>query len=355
MASLQCVLKENGASPELFGFEDILKSIFEAIEKQDLGAISNIAIIAEPFSGRSELLHKISKLCRERDTKVYFNRLVSDDNFLHTLEKSGDIVLIDNCQLLCSRKIGGFEKLDLFLNAVASSNKLFITTWNQFSWNYLRFVYPLESIFPVRIEIPRLGPEELKKMVMDNCEWQMTFAEDVITKNKQCFEFVEYPVVLPIFKKTFKVSVPRIDYFALKCRFQDKIWPSEQKDVTSMEDKVFLRLKDVSEGNPGVAQAIWKKSVSGVDGAIKPEDIIKTQYKIDINYEKAYLLYIIMCMECVSIEELKGIIYPNADVNRSVYDLERIGLISVENGLLSIVPEALHSIESYLKSMRLVW
>ncbi len=355
MASLQCVLKENGASPELFGFEDILKSIFEAIEKQDLGPISNIAIIAEPFSGRSELLHKISEMCHNEDTKIFLSRLVSDDNFLHTLEKSGDIVLVDNCQLLCSRKIGGFEKLDLFLNAVASSNKLFITTWNQLSWNYLRSLYPLESIFPVRIEIPKLGPEELKKMVMDNCEWQMTFADDVITKNEQCFEFVEYPVVLPILKKKIKISVPRIDYFALKCRFQDRIWPSEEKDSTSVEDKVFLRLKDVSEGNPGVAKAIWKRSVPNAEGAIKPGDIIKPQYKINTNYSQAYLLYIIMCMECVSIEELKGIIDPNGNVTRSVYELEKKGLISVENGLLSIVPEALHSIESYLKSMRLVW
>jgi len=104
-----------------------------------------------------------------------------------------------------------------------------------------------------------------------------------------------------------------------------------------------------------VAQAIWKKSIPRSEGAIKPEVIIKPQYKIDINYSQAYLLYIIMCMECVSIEELKGIIDPNGNVTRPVYELEKKGLISIENGLLSIVPEAMHSIESYLKSMRLVW
>jgi len=48
---------------------------------------------------------------------------VSDDNFVDTLEKSGDIVLVDNCQYLFSRKIGGFEKLDIFLNTVASSSR----------------------------------------------------------------------------------------------------------------------------------------------------------------------------------------------------------------------------------------
>ncbi|MDQ1261968.1 MAG: hypothetical protein QG575_1149, partial [Euryarchaeota archaeon] len=188
-----------------------------------------------------------------------------------------------------------------------------------------------------------------------NCEWQMTFAEDVTLKNDQCFEFSEFPIVLPILKRTFRIPIPWIDYFALKCLFQAKIWPSDQKDATSVEDRVFLRLKDVSEGNPGVAQAIWKMSVPNAKGAIKPEDIIKPQYKIDINYGQAYLLYIILCRECVTIEELKGIIDPNTNVIRSVYDLERSGLISVDKQLLSIRPEALHSIESYLKSMRLVW
>jgi len=121
-----------------------------------------------------------------------------------------------------------------------------------------------------------------------------------------------------------------------------------------VEDRVFQRLKDVSEGKPGVSRLSGKGAFTALKVAIKPEDIIKPQYKIEINYGQAYLLYIIMCMECISIEELKGI-DPNANVNRSVYDLERNGLISVENGLLSIVPEALHSIESYLKSMRLMW
>ncbi len=354
MVSPQCVLTESGYSPELFGFEEILKNIEETIEKPDFGPRSNIAIIAEPFSGRSELLYKISELHRDRETNILFSRLVSDENFLHTLEKSGDIVLVDNCQFLCSRKIGGFEKLDIFLDAVASSNKLFITTWNQFSWNYLRFFYPLESIFAVRIELPRLGPEELKKMVMATCEWQITFAEEEKTKKEKWLEFSEFPVDLAPFKRTLRVPVPRIDYSVLKSRFPAKIWSSEQKDGTSAEDKVFQRLKDASEGNPGVAKAIWKKSVPNAEGAIKPGDVTKPQYKIDLNYDQAFLLYTILCMESVSIEELKGIIDPNTNVNRFVQDLERTGLISVENETLSIMPMALHSIESYLKNMQLV-
>jgi hypothetical protein len=354
MASPQCVLKESDYSPELFGFEEILKNIEDAIKKPDSATRSNIAIIAEPFSGRSELLYKISEMCLERESKIFFSRLVSDENFLHILEKSGDIVLVDNCQLLYSRKIRGFDKLDLFLNTVVSSNKLFITTWNQFSWNYMRFIFPLERIFPIRVELPRLGPDELKKMIKAEREWKITFAEEQVAEKEEWLEFTEFSVEMKLINRTLRIPTPKIDYSALKSRFPSKIRHSEKKDETSMEDKVFQRLKDASEGNPGVAKAIWKKSVLKAEGAIKQGDIIKPQYTIDLNYDRAFLLYTILCMECVSIEELNGIIDTNANLNRFVHDLERTGLISIENELLSIMPEALHSIENYLKSMQLV-
>jgi hypothetical protein len=355
MASPQCAIKERGYSPELFGFDEILKSIEEEIEKLDSGPRSNIAIISEPFSGRSELLYKISKLCGKRKSKIFFNRLVNDENFLHILEKSGDIVLVDNCHFLYSRRIGGFERLDLFLNTVASSEKLFITTWNQFSWNYLRFIFPLERIFPVRIELPRLGPEEIKKMVMTGWRGQMTFAEEEVTKKEEWLESSEFSADIKPLKRTLRISLPRIDYLVLKSRILEKIRPAEQKGEISVEDKVFRRLRDVSEGNPGAAIAIWNRSVPTAEGAIKPADIIKPQYEIDLSYDQAFILSVILSMECVCIQELKGIIDPNANLNRFIHELERIGLISVDNELLSIVPEALHSVESYLKSVLLVW
>lgn len=354
MASLQCVTRESGYSPELFGYEEILRTIVNEVEKPDSAPRPNIAIIAEPFSGRSALLHKISERCQAREFTIIFNHLTSDENLLHGIEKSKDIVLVDNCQLLFSRKIGGFEMLDLFLDTAASSDKLFITTWNQFSWNYLRFLYPLESIFSTRIELPRLGPEELKKMIMGNCEWQMTFAEEEQSNKRKLLEFLEYSIDLHFFKRNFKVQIPKVNYSVLKSNFLGKKGHSEPENKTSVEDKVFQHLKDASEGNPGVAKEIWRRSIHRGEGAIKPGDITKPQYKIDLNFDEAFLLYVILCMECVSVEELKDITNHNANVNRLAQDLKKIGLISVESELLSIMPEALHSIESYLKSMRLV-
>jgi len=355
MASPQCVIKESGYSPELFGFEGVLKSVEEVIDKAGSGARSNIAVIAEPFSGRSELLYKIAELCGERESKIFLSRQVSDDTFFDTLRTSGDIVLVDNCHLLYSRRIGGFKRLDRFLNAASSSEKLFITTWNQYSWSFLRFVFPLEKVFPVRIDLPRLGAEELKKMIMANCEWQMTFAEEETGKKEEWLELSEFPVSLGPLKRTLQVPLPRIDYFRLKSRIVEKVRPAQQKtEEASVEDRVFQRLRDSSDGNPGVAKAIWKRSVPKAEGAIKPGDIIKPQYKIDLSYDQAFLLYSVLCMECVGIEELKGIIDAGTDVERFVHELDRMELILTEGGLLSIAPEALHSIESYLKSVRLV-
>jgi hypothetical protein len=352
MALPQYVIKESGCSSELFGFEEVIKTIEAAIERSDLIPRGNFAIIAEPFSGRSELLCKISDLCTERATKIPFGHIVKDENFLQALEKSGEIVLVDDCHLLYSRKIGGFEKLDLFLDAVASSRKLFITTWSQFSWNYLRFIFPLERIFPNRIELPRLGVQGLKEMIM--VTGQMNFAEEEEAKKEEWLELQELSVDLGPIKKTLRIPVPRIDLSVLRSRFPLKIRSSEQKDQASVEDRVFQRLRDASEGNPGVAKAIWERSVPEGKDAIKPGDIEKIQYKIDLNYDQAFMLYIILCMESISPEELKEMIEPYPEANRFIHELDRTGLISVDRGVLRIQPEALHSVESYLKSVRLV-
>ncbi|MBN1236004.1 MAG: hypothetical protein JW999_08140 [Methanotrichaceae archaeon] len=355
MVSSQCVIKEDDSYQELFGFNETLKTIQESIDKLQIEGRSNIAIVSEPFSGSSELLGKVAGIRPENTTKIYLRRLVKDKTLFEALTRSGGIVLVDNCHFLYMRKIGGFQMLDDFLNLVASSSKLFITTWNIYTWNYLSRLFPLQQIFPTKIELPKLNSQDLKEMIMSSCEWEMSFEEEQTSQEEKILQFTRTPFEVKPLNRTLQIPVPTFDYAALKSRLPDRFNGSKKKETVSVEDKVFNRLLDHSEGNPGVAKAIWMRSVSRAEGAIKPGDIIKPQHKIDLNYDQAFLLYIILCMERISIEELKDIIDPNADVNRSVHDLKKNGLISVENELLSIMPEALHSIESYLKSMQLVW
>jgi hypothetical protein len=355
MESAQCVIKEDDSYQELYGFDETLKTIKESIDKLQIEGRSNIAIVSEPFSGSSELLGKVAGIRPDNTTKIYLRSLAKDKTLFEALAKSGGIVLVDNCHFLYTRKIGGFQILDNFLNFIASSSNTFITTWNIYSWNYLSTLFPLQQIFPLKIELPKLNSQDLKGMIMSSCEWEMSFEEEQTIQEEKILQFTRIPIEVKPLKRTLQVPVPAFDYTALKSRLPERFKVSNKKETVSVEEKVFNRLLDYSEGNPGAAKAIWMRSVPRTEGAIKPGDIIKPQYKIDLNYDQAFLLYIILCMERVSIEELNGIIDPNANVNRSVHDLERTGLISVENELLSIMPEALHSIESYLKSMRLVW
>lgn len=354
MVSSQYFLQGRGQSSKLFGFEEIMNNIYDIVEKIDSGAKSNIAIIGEPFSGRTELLYKVSDLCQGRESKLFFSSIVRDDMFLRTLEKSGDIVLVDNCQLLYSRTIGGFETLNLFLKSVVSSNKLFITTWNYYSWNYLRFIYPLEKIFPISIQLPGLDSEEIKKMIKDKYDVQMTFAEEEDIKKKQRLVLYGTLIDLNFFGKSVKISVPMINYSELKTLSLDKFRSPKQKEENSIEDKVFQRLKDASEGNPGIAKAIWEKSINRSEGVIKPGDIIKPQHEIDLAYDQSYLLYTILCMESITIEELEKQSI-EANVDQFVHHLEKSGLIFIDKGLVRIVPEALHGMEIHAKSQRLVF
>lgn len=160
---------------------------------------------------------------------------------------------------------------------------------------------------------------------------------------------------LIFFGKSVKISVPMINYSELKTLFLDKFRSPKQKEENSIEDKVFQRLKDASEGNPGIAKAIWEKSINRSEGVIKPGDIIKPQNEIDLAYDQSFLLYIILCIESITIEELEKQIDFMANVDQSVHHLEKSGLIFIDKGIVRIVPEALHGMEIHAKSQRLVF
>jgi hypothetical protein len=355
MVSAQCVIKEEESDQELYGFDETLKTIAESIDKLQIEGRSNIAIVSEPFSGSSDLLGKVAEIRPEDMSKFYLRNQVKDKTFFEALAKSGGIVLVDKCHFLYMRKIGGFQMLDDFLNFVASSSKLFITTWNIYSWNYLSTLFPLQQIFPLKIELPKLNSQDLKEMIMSSCEWEMSFEEEQTSQEEKILQFTRTPIEIKPLKRTLQVPAPVFDYTALKSRLPDRFKGSKKKETVSVEEKVFNRLMDYSEGNPGAAKAIWMMSIPKNEGSIKPTDIIKPHHKIDLNYNDSFALYSLLTMQSLRKEELQEIAGPDTNVSRLLHDLYSLKLITLRDDVCEIRPEALHDIENYLKSKRLVY
>lgn len=350
-------LKESQQTGGLIGFDGLMDSIKKAIEAYYSGEKSNIAVISEPFSGRTSLICEAAKIRKETTTLHTLSCVLKEEGFLDKLERSKDIVLLDNCHFLYMRKIGGFEMLERFLDFVASSEKLFITTWNLFSWNYLTRIFRLESIFPAQLSPPKLSADDLKKQILAQYDTKPIFADESSLAEdnalRRCLQISKKTISFGFLNRSLEIPILKANCDVLKSKLVGKIKTKKDEPEVSIEDRIFERLREASEGNPGVAKSIWEQIVKIAN--VKPEDISKPQFKIDLNFDDAFVLYIILSTESITKSELENIADMDIDMDQLLYNFARLGLISMNGELCKIKPEALHSLEGHLKGMRLVW
>ncbi len=155
---------------ELTEFHEEIANIQAAIADFESGKKLNIAIIAEPFAGRTAIANEIETINVQKVTRLNLLCPVKNRSEIALPEQSKRIVIIDDCQFLYTRRIGGFDILEDFLKNVASSSNLFITTWNLYSWKYLDEVLDIGTYFPVQIALPRLTAGDIKECILSMYE-----------------------------------------------------------------------------------------------------------------------------------------------------------------------------------------
>jgi hypothetical protein len=325
------------------GFEKEITAINNAISESGSGRQSNVAIIAEPFAGKTTLIHEIEMKNPGRTARLSFSSLIKHRDEIPIPE--GSIVMIDDCQYLYMRKIGGFDVLEDFLAMVVESQNLFITTWNLHSWTYLDEVMDLSVHFPVQIKLPELTADDIKTMIHSRYgAGEIQFEGEVVSK-KKIIERVKYPVTLKPLKKEINLPGIRIHFDLLD------IWFFGKREMMTIEDVVYRRIHNISNGNPGVSKVIWENSLQYP--VIKPEYINDVSYEVRLNYNEAFVLSIILSMKSIGKEELDDI--TGFQTVHILSSLSGQGLIKKEDGQLGIRPEALKSTVEFLKKSRLVW
>ena len=161
---LEMDIANKGSSEGIIGVRDEIERIQKALTDFESGQKLDIAIIAEPFAGRTTLINATEKMAAHKVTKRSFSSIVKNKEELIFPERPKGIVILDNCHFLYQRTIGGFGILEDFLKSVVSSSNLFITTWNLYSWNYLDEVLNIGQFFPIQLKLPKftLGERTLK-------------------------------------------------------------------------------------------------------------------------------------------------------------------------------------------------
>ena len=247
---------ENNATSihEVIGYSSEIENIKKTIDDFESGKKTNIAIISEPFAGRTYIFNAIEGMLNERATRITLSSIIKNKGlhlFPETLEK---IVLVDNCHLLYMRKVGGFNILEDFLRSITNPDHLFITTWNIYSWNYLDAVINISNYFPVQIKLQSLNTSELKQIILSRYKKdELNFIDDSISKNSKpkLIHFSKLPVKIKSLEKT--IEIPFVDlHFNLLI---SELLPKKAEKSTT-EDRIFELIGDISNGNPGIAWII---------------------------------------------------------------------------------------------------
>lgn len=117
---------------------------------------------------------------------------------------------------------------------------------------------------------------------------------------------------------------------------------------------MFEKIHLESKGNPGVALRVWEL---GLDYPhIKPENIGNFSYEIELEYEEAFVLNLILSYQGLKKSEITDIIGSILRTDEILFQLLNKELIfENENNSFRVKPEALRSVIAYLEKLRLVW
>lgn len=335
---------------EFIGYDAEIKKIEKAISRFSSDSNINIAIISEPYAGKTTLMEYIYQRFPSISTRIVFPPY-SDSlgGFEKALESElKQFVFIDDCHLLYRRTVGGFEALESFLDKIAAKPEhMFITSWNIFSWEYLSEVMHIEKHFPCRISLPEFEVEEIKSVLMSQPgASEVIFDSGETGKLGNFLEFGKYPLHIKRLERTIKIPFLKLNYSFLKEKLQ------QDEEGSSPEDLSFTKIKDISSGNILLSKIIWQKSLH--NSTIKVSEIYSPSFKAELDYDTTFLAFMILSMGRLSKDSLEDTIGDEVDVIRSLSILQEHDIIEIRNGICSIRLEAMNYIETLARDARMI-
>ncbi len=282
-------------------------------------ATGQLAVCSPPFGGRDAILEDAAE---RLGTTVLELEPGAEAATVRSALGDGPIV-VDGWQHLYDRRIGGFERLEDALQAVVASDDLVVAGWNVYAWTYLTHVRDVDRTFTTRVGIEATASDDLAALVLDRYEDTPTFVADesdaigVIDVRYTQFEWRG---------RTVSVPIPAVVPGAVRAALTS--------DTVEPKDLVFERLAAVSDGNLGVATALW-----GADRReeVRPSDIAVAGADMDLDREEAFCLRIVLLKERVDRATLEGIV---RELDRVLGRLRRDGLVSIDGDVVHLEPAA---------------
>ena len=312
--------------PEAEGYE----ALDGAVERLD----GTVAVTAPPYAGRGAVL---AHLADRLGTEVV--RLTPDRAEPPTVpERAGEVLVVDGCHHLYDRRVDGFEPLSGFLDRVARSDALVIAGWTASAWAYLEAARDVGA-FDTRFAVPGLDREAMETWVLDRHEGSVTFA---VEESEEASPVAVESTAVTVAGREFSVPVPRYDPDYRSAR------RAERFDDPAAA--AFARLTDVSDGNPGVAWAVWRASVR--DGTVTVGEVEPTVEPVpgDVGVDGAFVLRAVLSAGRIDRERLRSVVGEGTD--RHVRALSRAGSLAAEGGEVAVPPDAVPRVAAFCDRRR---
>lgn len=283
------------------------------------GSPGPLAVCGPPFGGRDRVLERAAD---RLGTDLL--RLGPGDGADRVISALGDgPVVVDGCQHLYERRIGGFDPLDAALRAVAGTGARVVAGWNAYAWTYLAQVRGVDRTFAERVGIARTAADDLAELVLGRYDDLPAFAADEVETGG--------PLAVRRYEvgwrgRRLSVPVPIPNRAAIAAAIDG--------DDVDPRDVVFERLAAVSDGNVGVATAIWEASRRE---ELRPSDVAAAGSDLDLDREEAFCLRVVLLKERVERAELSRVI---DDTERVLGRLRRDGVVSVADDVVRLEPTA---------------
>lgn len=291
-----------------------------------------LAVCGPPFGGREQVLeHAADRL------GIDTVRLDPDDGaepLLSALERGP--VVINDCQHLYERRIGGFEPLDSVLRAIDGRDEIVITGWNAYAWDYLARVRGINRTFAATADIGPMRAADLAALILERYDDIPVLTPDQ-TDSGGLLSIRHHEIAWR--GHSLSIPVPTLNRAVLTATLND--------GDTDPEDVVFERLASISKGNVGVATAIWEASRRD---EVRPSDIVASGADLDFTREEAFCLRILLLKERVTRAELTRII---EETERVLGRLLRDNLVSIDDDVVHLDPAVVPTVVSETERRRL--
>jgi hypothetical protein len=329
------------------GYGDEVEKVATAVAGYlDDGVGGNVAVVSDPYAGRDSLLAYAESLLDGEFVRVDLDPSAADGTGPDLPDAGADAgaLVVTNCHYLFERRIDGFAALDAFLDRIALSETLVITSWNRHAWSYLDAVRDVGDTFPTVVAIPRLDAEEIATVVEAHYGPDLPAFVDTGSAGR----------VKTVVFDSWRVGV-RERSVAIPYPKPNPAWTASWSvtgEDEGVEAVVFEKLRRVSAGNPGVALAIWEESV--VEGEIAPGYVEAFEPGLALDDDAAVLLWTVLAQESVGIDRLAAL-FAERPVEAVVQGLVERGLVAVEGDRVTVPPRALYPAAVALERRGVLW